>query len=163
MTVVDAFRFFEEFETIELLHQRFASEVETPEDERTVTDLMIDQIEFADVIIINKVSDNTHVSKRRTNCVEIDMVEDKVLARIRKLIKTLNPGCKILQTSLRVSKQSENPYGVVPLDVKEIIATGIYSEETSIKSSGWLKSVHDMSVIDNYGRKILAPKPETEE
>lgn len=56
VTVVDAFRFFEEFETIELLHQRFASEVETPEDERTVTDLMIDQIEFADVIIVNKVS-----------------------------------------------------------------------------------------------------------
>lgn len=55
VTVVDAFRFFEEFETIELLHQRFASEVETPEDERTVTDLMIDQIEFADVIIVNKV------------------------------------------------------------------------------------------------------------
>lgn len=55
VTVVDAFRFFEEFETIELLHQRFASEVETPEDERTVTDLIIDQIEFADVIIVNKV------------------------------------------------------------------------------------------------------------
>ncbi|KAG4426146.1 hypothetical protein IFR04_000612 [Cadophora malorum] len=147
VTVVDAFRFFEEFETIELLHQRFASEVETPEDERTVTDLMIDQIEFADVIIVNK----------------IDMVDDKILTRIRGLIKTLNPGCKILETSLRPSKQSENPYGAIPLDVKEIIATGRYSEETSIKSSGWLKSVHDMSMIDNHGRKVLAPKPETEE
>lgn len=59
LTVIDAFRFFEEFETIELLHQRFASEVETPEDERTVTDLMIDQIEFADVIIVNKVNKYT--------------------------------------------------------------------------------------------------------
>ncbi|KFY31681.1 hypothetical protein V493_00898 [Pseudogymnoascus sp. VKM F-4281 (FW-2241)] len=147
VTVVDAFRFFEEFETIELLHQRFASEVETPEDERTVTDLMIDQIEFADVIIVNK----------------IDMVDDKVLIRIRGLIKTLNPGCKILETSLRASKQSENSFGAVSLDVKEIIATGLYSEETSIKSSGWLKSVHDMSIIDNHGRKVLAPKPETEE
>ncbi|KAL5326730.1 hypothetical protein ACEPPN_004419 [Leptodophora sp. 'Broadleaf-Isolate-01'] len=147
VTVVDAFRFFEEFETIELLHQRFASEVETPEDERTVTDLIIDQIEFADVIIVNK----------------IDMVDDKVLIRIRGLIKTLNPGCKILETSLRVSKQSQNPFGAVPLDVKEIIATGRYSEETSIKSSGWLKSVHDMSMIDNHGQTVLAPKPETEE
>jgi G3E family GTPase len=56
VTVVDGFRFFEEFETIQLLHERFQSEVETPEDQRTVSDLMIDQIEFADVIIINKVS-----------------------------------------------------------------------------------------------------------
>ncbi|CZT08934.1 hypothetical protein WAI453_001392 [Rhynchosporium graminicola] len=147
ITVVDAFRFFEEFETIELLHERFASEVETPEDERTVTDLMIDQIEFADVIIVNK----------------IDMVDDKVLARIRGLIKTLNPGCNVLETSLRPSKNSENPFGAIPLDLKEIIATGRYSEETSIKSSGWLKSVHEMSMIDNQGRKVLAPKPETEE
>jgi G3E family GTPase len=54
VTVIDALRFFDEFETIELLHQCFASEVETPEDERTVTDLMIDQIEFADVIIVSK-------------------------------------------------------------------------------------------------------------
>jgi len=52
---LDAFRFFEEFETVQLLHERFQSEVETPEDERTVTDLMIDQIEFADVIVVNKV------------------------------------------------------------------------------------------------------------
>lgn len=56
VTVVDGFRFFEEFETIQLLHERFQSEVETPEDQRTVSDLMIDQIEFADVIIVNKVS-----------------------------------------------------------------------------------------------------------
>jgi G3E family GTPase len=53
---VDGFRFFEEFETIQLLHERFQSEVETPEDQRTVSDLMIDQIEFADVIIVNKAS-----------------------------------------------------------------------------------------------------------
>lgn len=56
VTILDGFRFFEEFETIQLLHERFESEVETPEDERTVTDLLIDQVEFADVIIINKVS-----------------------------------------------------------------------------------------------------------
>lgn len=65
VTVVDAFRLFEEFETIELLHERFASEVETPEDERTVTDLMIDQIEFADVIIVNKVSEHLPLLRSR--------------------------------------------------------------------------------------------------
>lgn len=64
VTVLDGFRFFEEFETIELLCERFESEVETPEDERTVSDLMIDQIEFADVIIVNKVS-SVNFSTRR--------------------------------------------------------------------------------------------------
>ncbi|KAG9660226.1 cobW-domain-containing protein, partial [Aureobasidium melanogenum] len=128
-----------------LLHERFQSEVETPEDQRTVSDLMIDQIEFADVIIVNK----------------IDMINHDVLARIRGLLKTMNPGAKIIETSLRASKQSENPYGVKPLDVKEIIATGMYSEETSIKSSGWLKSINEMSMIDNHGRTVMAPKPET--
>jgi len=44
------------------LHERFQSEVETPEDQRTVSDLMIDQIEFADVIIVNKVSDSNEQS-----------------------------------------------------------------------------------------------------
>ncbi|THZ65419.1 cobW-domain-containing protein [Aureobasidium pullulans] len=145
VTVVDGFRFFEEFETIQLLHERFQSEVETPEDQRTVSDLMIDQIEFADVIIVNK----------------IDMIDDQVLTRIRGLIKTMNPGAKVVETSLRASKQSENPFGIKPLDVKEIIATGMYSEETSIKSSGWLKSINEMSMIDNHGRTVMAPKPET--
>lgn len=65
VTVLDGFRFFEEFETIQLLHERFESEVETPEDQRTVSDLMIDQIEFADVIIVNKV----HLHSRiRADC-----------------------------------------------------------------------------------------------
>jgi len=89
------------------------------------------------------------------------MIDDDVLLRIRGLIKTLNPGAKILETSLKVSKNSENPYGISKLDVKQIIATNSYSEETSIKSSGWLKSIHDMSLIDNHGRMVMAPKPET--
>lgn len=89
------------------------------------------------------------------------MIDDDVLIRIRGLIKTMNPGAKVIETSLRISKQSENPHGIKPLDVKEIIATGMYSEETSIKSSGWLRSINEMSMIDNHGRKVLAPKPET--
>lgn len=162
VTVVDGFRFFEEFETIQLLHERFQSEVETPEDERTVSDLMIDQIEFADVIIVNKVSMCApgYKSLELTNH-QIDMVNDDVLVRIRGLIKTLNPGAKVLETSLKVSKNSENPYGIKNLDVKEIIGTNAYNEETSIKSSGWLRSIHEMSLIDHSGRTIMAPKPET--
>jgi G3E family GTPase len=42
-----------DFDTEDLLSSR--RDDVTPEDERTVSDLMVDQIEFADVIILNKV------------------------------------------------------------------------------------------------------------
>jgi len=94
------------------------------------------------------------------------MIDDKTLQRIRGLIKTLNPGCDVLETTLKRAK-TPGTLGTSmtnePLDVKRLIATGKYSEETSIKSSGWLKSVHDMSMIDNHGRRVLAPKPGTVE
>ena len=52
VTVIDAFTLFHDFETADLLSAR--RDDVTPEDERTVSDLMVDQIEFADVIILNK-------------------------------------------------------------------------------------------------------------
>lgn len=53
MTVIDAFTMLNDFDTADLLSGR-RNDV-TPEDERTVSDLMVDQIEFADVIILNKI------------------------------------------------------------------------------------------------------------
>lgn len=52
-TVIDAFTIFNDFDTDDLLSSR--RDDVTPEDERTVSDLMVDQIEFADVIVLNKV------------------------------------------------------------------------------------------------------------
>lgn len=52
MTVIDGFTMMHDFETADLLSNR--RDDVTPEDERTVSDLMVDQIEFADVIILNK-------------------------------------------------------------------------------------------------------------
>lgn len=53
VTVIDAFTILADFDTDELLSAR-RNDV-TAEDERTVSDLMVDQIEFADVIVLNKV------------------------------------------------------------------------------------------------------------
>lgn len=53
MTVIDAFTMLNDFDTADLLSGR--RDDVTPEDERTVSDLMVDQIEFADVIILNKI------------------------------------------------------------------------------------------------------------
>ena len=52
-TVIDAFTIMNGFHTDQLLSSRRDDVV--PEDERTVSDLMVDQIEFADVIVLNKV------------------------------------------------------------------------------------------------------------
>lgn len=53
VTVIDAFTILNDFHTDQLLSARRDDVV--PEDERTITDLMVDQIEFADVIILNKI------------------------------------------------------------------------------------------------------------
>lgn len=55
VSVVDAFNFFHNFSTAEFLSDRYGPDKVVPEDERTVTDLMVDQLEFADVIIVNKI------------------------------------------------------------------------------------------------------------
>jgi G3E family GTPase len=52
-TVIDAFTIFHDFETADLLSSRRDDVV--PEDERTVSDLMVHQIEFVDVIVLNKI------------------------------------------------------------------------------------------------------------
>ena len=52
VTVIDAFTIYNDFETDDMLSSR-RDDVQ-PEDERTVSDLMVDQIEFADVIVLNK-------------------------------------------------------------------------------------------------------------
>ena len=54
VTVVDAAQLMANFDSLEMLHQRSADVA--AEDDRAVADLLLEQIEFADVIIINKVS-----------------------------------------------------------------------------------------------------------
>lgn len=133
VTVVDAFRFFSEFSTTEFLQDRFGSSEVPDEDKRTISDLFADQIEFANVIVINK----------------LDLVDQKTVGRVRAYIKALNPSAKIVET--KYSK----------VEVREVLKTGKFDFEEAIASPGWLKSLHEMTVIDVQGRKRMAPKPET--
>lgn len=133
VTVVDAFRFFSEFDTAEFLQDRFGKEDVPEEDQRTISDLFADQLEFANVIIVNKV----------------DMVDRRTLGRVRAYIKTLNPTAKIIES--RYSK----------VDVKEMLNTGKFDFAEAINSPGWLRSLHEMTVMDVHGKKRVAPKPET--
>ena len=133
VTVVDAFRFFSEFDTAEFLQDRFGQEEVPEEDERTISDLFADQIEFANVIIINK----------------IDIVDKHTLGRVRAYVKALNPSAKIIE-----AKYSK-------VDVREMLNTGKFDFAEAIASPGWLQSLHEMTVMDIQGRKRVAPKPET--
>ncbi|KAL3298146.1 PiT family inorganic phosphate transporter [Colletotrichum asianum] len=133
VTVIDAFTIFNDFHTSDLLSSRRDDVV--PEDERTVSDLMVDQIEFADVIVLNKV----------------DMVTKTDLARVLDLIKKLNPRAKVLEAN----------YGKI--DVKEIVNTNTFDLKVAQSGVGWLQDLHAMTVREVNGRKKITPKPETEE
>ncbi|KAI9167811.1 putative metal chaperone YciC [Paramyrothecium foliicola] len=133
VTVIDAFTMLNDFDTGELISSR--RDDVTPEDERTVSDLMVDQIEFADVIVLNK----------------IDMVDEPKKLRIVDLIKKLNHRAKILESS----------HGKI--NVKEIVNTGLFNLQVAQTGYGWLQDLHEMTVREVNGRKVITPKPETEE
>ncbi|PCG97998.1 Hypothetical protein PENO1_034250 [Penicillium occitanis (nom. inval.)] len=134
VTVIDAFNLFSNFHTAEFLSDRYGSDEIAPEDERTISDLMVDQIEFADVLIVNK----------------IDSVDESVRQRIRELVKLLNPDAKVIETS----------YSKV--NVADIVQTGKFDFVKAASGAGWLRSLHEMTMMNTAdGKKRLAPKPET--
>jgi G3E family GTPase len=136
VTVVDAANLLDNFSTAHNLSDRWKADTTlNPEDERTVTDLLVDQIEFADVIVLNK----------------LDMVDEQTKDKVVQIVKQLNP----------VAKTIEAQYSKV--DVKEIINTGRFDYMKAASGSGWLQSLHEMTQRDVGGKTRLAPKPETEE
>ncbi|CEJ89769.1 Putative Cobalamin synthesis protein [[Torrubiella] hemipterigena] len=133
VTVIDSFTMLNDFDTADLISAR--RDDVTPEDERTVSDLMVDQIEFADIIVLNK----------------IDMLTEETRGEIRALVKKLNHRAKIIETN----------YGKV--DAKEIVNTGLFKLDVAQAGYGWLQDLHAMTVREVNGRNVVTPKPETEE
>jgi len=111
VTMVDAAAFLRDYNAAESLKERGESLGE--EDHRTVTDLLIDQIEFADVIILNKQ----------------DLVSEEQAAEVRAIVKALNPGAKLL-TSTRAE---------VPLDT--VLNTGLFDYDKAASSAGWIREL----------------------
>ena len=123
VTVVDAYNFFKDFEQAQDLQSR--QQAATDDDRRTVADLLVDQIEFADVIVLNKT----------------DLVTAVQLARVEGLINRLNPTARLIR-----SKFSRVP-------IRDIVYTGRFSFEKAASSQGWRKSLRDetTSEADEYG------------
>ncbi|CAE6476594.1 unnamed protein product [Rhizoctonia solani] len=107
-----------------------------PQDERNVTDLLVDQLEFADVILVNKT----------------DIADKKIVGKVLSLIKTLNPRAKVIPTvRCRV-------------DLGEILNTRRFSFEEAVTGAGWLQSLREsIPRVTANGLVKNIPKPETEE
>jgi G3E family GTPase len=123
VTVVDAFNFVNDLDSIDTIIDRDLNEDKT--DDRTIVNLLIEQIEFANVIILNKT----------------DMVSENVVMEIKHIIKKLNPEAKIITSS----------FGKVPLS--EIMNTGLFDYDKTSQSAGWIKELENEHVpeTDEYG------------
>ena len=124
VTVVDAFNFFKDFGSPEKLMDRELTNIEG--DYRTIVNLLTDQVEFANVIILNKT----------------DLINKSHLGVLKATIQKLNPSAKII----------ESTYSKVALD--EILNTGLFDFEEAEQSAGWIeelsKSEHTPET-DEYG------------
>ncbi|CAE6442382.1 unnamed protein product [Rhizoctonia solani] len=139
VTVVDAVNVLNDFQTTDFITDRPREagngEID-PQDERNVTDLLVDQLEFADVILVNKT----------------DIADRKTVAKVLSLIKTLNPRAKVIPTvRCRV-------------DLEEILNTRRFSFEEAVTGAGWLQSLQESMPRKTANGSIKnIPKPETEE
>ncbi len=111
VTVVDCFNFFNDFGTTDLLADRQLTDMEG--DTRTIVNLLTDQIEFANVIILNKT----------------DLVQPKTVGLLKAAIQKLNPGARIITSEF--SK-------VAP---KEILNTQLFNFDEAQNSAGWQKEL----------------------
>ncbi|MFC7067242.1 zinc metallochaperone GTPase ZigA [Brucella rhizosphaerae] len=112
VTVVDAANLLKDYSSNDFLRDR--GESLGDEDERTLVDLLVEQIEFADIVVLNKISTSS--------------AEERDLAR--KVIKSLNPDARI----------EEVDFGQVPLD--SILDTRLFDFNRAHEHPLWYKELH---------------------
>ncbi|MFD1770339.1 GTP-binding protein [Sphingobacterium suaedae] len=111
VTVVDCSQFLNDFGSIDTLRDRAMSD--DPQDARTIVNLLTDQVEFANVIVLNKT----------------DLVAKDTLDFLESAIRKLNPGAKVIRSI----------FGQVP--PSEIIGTGMFDFEEASSSAGWIREL----------------------
>lgn len=124
VTVVDANRFWHDFESGETLLDRRQATGE--DDTRDISDLLIDQIETCDVLILNK----------------CDLVQPAELDKLEGVLRRLQPEARIIRTSKGK---------VAPSD---ILNTGLFNFDKASQSAGWIRELELEShtpETDEYG------------
>ncbi|TAF34115.1 MAG: GTP-binding protein [Cytophagales bacterium] len=111
VTVVDCLNFFKDFGSDDLLQDRELTNME--EDYRTIVNLLTDQIEFANIIILNK----------------IDLVDSETVKLLTAIIQKLNPSAKLIMTSFGKVKP------------EDILNTHLFDMEVAQSSAGWQKEL----------------------
>ncbi|WP_329314634.1 GTP-binding protein [Streptomyces sp. NBC_01262] len=123
VTVVDAANFLPELAGGDGLAERGLDQYE--DDERTVSDLLMDQIEFADVIVLNK----------------LDLVDEQQAATLHAALTRLNPAARIVPAR----------HGRV--DPADVLGTGRFDLERAQQAPGWVMELNGdhMPETEEYG------------
>jgi G3E family GTPase len=124
VTVVDCFNFLRDYGSDATLKDRNATDMK--DDHRSLVDLLTEQIEFANVIVLNKT----------------DQVTSDQLGLIRSLIRQLNPDARFV----------DSRFGAIPLDA--VLNTGLFDFDTTSRSAGWideLNKVRHAPETEEYG------------
>ena len=123
VTVVDGLNFLQDYQEAESLASR--GETLGEDDERSITDLLIEQIEFADVILISK----------------IDLISSTARRELIAILERLNAQAEIIPMVM----------GEVPL--KKILDTGRFDFERAAQAPGWLQELRGEHVpeTEEYG------------
>jgi G3E family GTPase len=109
VTVVDGANLFSELQSVQTTATSGQAAYEG--DDRPLAQLLVDQIEFANVILLNK----------------CDLLSDQQKIDVETVLQSLNPNAAVLQTVRSV------------LPVKQILGTGLFSMTDAEKNEKWLK------------------------
>jgi G3E family GTPase len=123
VTVVDAANFMQDFEEARALQE--TGEHLGEDDERSVADLLIEQVEFCDVILMNK----------------IDLIDAAQRVRLKEILTRLNPEAELIAIT----------HGQVSLN--HVLGTGKFNFERAQQAPGWLKDMRGEHVPETqeYG------------
>ena len=111
VTVVDAFNFLKDYDDAKYLQDTGESLGE--DDERSVADLLVDQVEFSDVILISK----------------IDLVDQSDLHKLKGILRSLNTSAKII------------PITKGQVEIDDVLNTGLFNFDKAQEAPGWLKEM----------------------
>ncbi len=123
VTVVDSVNFLKDYDEARYLQETAESLGE--EDGRSVADLLVDQVEFANVLLISKT----------------DLVETSEIERLKAILRTLNTHARII------------PITEGQVAIEDILNTGLFDFEKAQQAPGWLKEMRGEHVpeTEEYG------------